>query len=300
MNILQNGNTWAFAEGLAAVKQNDRWGFINREGRFAIQPQFHDAFGFSEGLAAVEKGEKYGYIDKNGTFIIAPKYDWAMPFSEGAATATLGDATFVIDKKGNPLFDLDDDTADVESFSNGLAVITKDLKSGYLNRDGKVVIEPQFDYATPFVDGIALVNIGEKWGFINTQGEYVLPLQFDEAENFSEGVAPVCQDGLWRFVDCQGKTVANLGAQYATVFSLIEGRAIVEKEGKFGAVDKAGNLIIDTRFDHLGTFSEGLAYARMGKTQGFVTPTGTFDIQRPIPSRTLFDRLTGRKKYLEW
>lgn len=164
----------------------------------------------------------------------------------------------------------------------------------------KIVITPQFDYAAPFVDGIAVVNIGEKWGFINTEGEYILPLQFDDAESFSEGVAPVCQDGQWRFIDCHGETVATLGNQYTTVFSLSEGRAIVEKAGKYGAVDKAGNLIIDTRFDHLKTFSEGLAYARMGNTQGFITPTGTFDIQRPIPKRTLLDRLLGRKKFLEW
>jgi len=300
MNILQTGEIWAFAEGLAAVKQNDKWGFINREGRFAIQPQFHDVFGFSEGLAAVKKDKKYGYIDKNGTFVIAPRFDWAMPFSEGVASVTLGDSTLVIDKQGNTLFTMDNENAEVNNFSDGLAVVDIDLKSGYINRESKIVIEPQFDYASPFVEGIALVNVGEKWGFINTQGEYVLPLQFDEAENYSEGVAPVCKEGKWSFVDCHGQTVANLGNQYTTVFSLIEGRAIVEKDGKYGAIDKAGNLIIDTQFDHLGIFSEGMAYARKGKTQGFVTPTGTFDIQRPIPNRSLFDRLLGRKKFLEW
>ena len=61
MNTLHLGDTWAFSEGLAAVKQNDMWGFINREGRFAIQPRFHDVFGFSEGLAVVEIDKKYGY-----------------------------------------------------------------------------------------------------------------------------------------------------------------------------------------------------------------------------------------------
>ena len=92
----------------------------------------------------------------------------------------------------------------------------------------------------------------------------------------------------------------QLGDKYAIVYSLIEGHAFVENEGKYGAIDKTGNLIIDTLFDHLGTISEGLAYARMGKTQGFVTPAGTFDIQRPIPNRTLLDRLKGRKKQMEW
>ena len=300
MNALHLGDIWAFSEGLAAVKQNDMWGFINREGRFAIQPRFHDVFGFSEGLAVVEIDKKYGYIDKNGNPVIAPKYDWAMPFSEGVASVMLGSSTIIIDKQGNKLFTMADENDEVNIFSDGLAVVDTDLKEGYINHEGKMVITPQFDYAAPFVDGIAVVNIGEKWGFINTEGEYILPLQFDQAESFSEGVAPVCQDGQWRFIDCHGETVATLGNQYTTVFSLSEGRAIVEKAGKYGAIDKVGNLIIDTRFDLLKNFSEGLAYARMGNTQGFITPTGTFDIQRPIPKRTLLDRLLGRTKFLEW
>ena len=38
----------SFSNGMAAVKQNDRWGFINTENNLVIDPQFENAFSFSK------------------------------------------------------------------------------------------------------------------------------------------------------------------------------------------------------------------------------------------------------------
>ena len=42
-----------FSDGLAPVQVGNRWGYINKEGKVAINPQFNDARGFSLGLAPV-------------------------------------------------------------------------------------------------------------------------------------------------------------------------------------------------------------------------------------------------------
>jgi hypothetical protein len=59
-----------FSEGLAAVRQNNKWGFIDTTGRIAINFQFDDVKNFSNGLAWF-RNEKFpyryeGYIDKHG------------------------------------------------------------------------------------------------------------------------------------------------------------------------------------------------------------------------------------------
>ena len=69
---------------------------------------------------------------------------------------------------------------------------------------------------------------------------------------------------------------------------------------KSGAIDKAGNLIIDARFDNMHPFSEGLAYARIGDTHGFINTSGTFEIQKPVTKATLIDKLMKRGNWIRW
>ncbi|MBK1973378.1 WG repeat-containing protein [Campylobacter sp. TTU-622] len=72
---------WDFKEGLAGFKLNtgfklnNKWGFIDKNGKIAIEPKFDDIWDFKEGLARVKLNGKWGVIDKNGKIIIEPKYD---------------------------------------------------------------------------------------------------------------------------------------------------------------------------------------------------------------------------------
>lgn len=50
-----------------------------------IKPQYEEALLFSEGLAAVKKNGKWGYIDETGKVVIPFQYDQAYTFNEGKA-----------------------------------------------------------------------------------------------------------------------------------------------------------------------------------------------------------------------
>jgi hypothetical protein len=66
---------------------------------------------------------------------------------------------------------------------------------GYINKTGKLVINPQFGDAKYFHDGLANVRVGDawtgKWGFINLTGKWVVKPRFDHAGRLSEGLAVV-------------------------------------------------------------------------------------------------------------
>ncbi len=65
---LQFDGAYSFSEGVALVKMDDKYGYINSEGQVVIKQQYDDAgTGFSEGLVHVKIGEKWGYISK-GSF----------------------------------------------------------------------------------------------------------------------------------------------------------------------------------------------------------------------------------------
>lgn len=60
-----------FSEGLGLVKKNGKFGFVNKDGRFVIKPQFFDANSFYGGMAAVKikKDDKFGFINKEGKIV---------------------------------------------------------------------------------------------------------------------------------------------------------------------------------------------------------------------------------------
>lgn len=303
MNSAIVGSPWVFSEGMAAVVIKNHMGFINRNGNVEIEPKFTGADGFSEGLAAVAVKNKYGFIDRYGTMVLEPKYDFALAFSEGLATVQIENQLQIIDKAGNVVVDFGEEYTDVGLFSCGLATAEVGFNNnGFIDRSGKMVIEPKFFMAFPFIDGLALVTLTEdgKSGFIDTTGRFVIQPQFDEAESFSEGVAPVKKDGVWSFIDKNGAEVTRLGDRFDYVMPLYEGYSRVEMDGKYGIIDKEGNLLVDAKFDNLNIFSEGLAYARIGDTHGYINYSGNFEFQKPVPKPTLIDKLRGRKDWLRW
>ncbi|MCP4589425.1 MAG: WG repeat-containing protein, partial [bacterium] len=68
---------------LAYASSGGLYGYINREGEWAIQPEFYVVQPFSEGRAPVMIDGKWGYIDETGDVVIPPRYDSVRPFCEG-------------------------------------------------------------------------------------------------------------------------------------------------------------------------------------------------------------------------
>ena len=85
---------------LYPVQVNGKFGYINRSGKMAIQPQFDDAQEYAGGFAAVSMGKRWGYVDTQGKLVIAPQFDLADPYSDGYAMVGAGPRLGYIDKAG--------------------------------------------------------------------------------------------------------------------------------------------------------------------------------------------------------
>src|ERR671915_535582 len=84
---------------------------------------------------------------------------------------------------------------------SGLWVVTQGGRAGYINREGKLAITPQFEDARKFSEGLALVRIGGLWGYVQPGGRLAISPQFDEAYDFAEGLALVKIGGKYGFID---------------------------------------------------------------------------------------------------
>jgi hypothetical protein len=58
------------------IKWEGKWGYIDKDGKFVIAPQFDSTYRFEAGIAQVSVGtgenEKSGYIDTTGKYIWNP------------------------------------------------------------------------------------------------------------------------------------------------------------------------------------------------------------------------------------
>jgi hypothetical protein len=172
-------------------------------------------------------------------------------------------------------------------FSDGLARVTVDRGTGYIDRTGKLVIGPLAFGGRDFSSGLAMVESNErctsaetkqKYGFIDTTGAVVIPLTLTRPCNYwnddfyfrKEGLALTQLGEKWGFIDKTGKVVM----QFDKAGAFSEGLANVQVEGKFGYVDTTGKLVIEPQFEDARAFGEGLAPVKVKGQWGFVDKTG--------------------------
>lgn len=249
-------NAKSFSEGLAAVLRNQKWGYIDNTGKIVISHQYTDAAKFSDGLAAVSQNGEVGFIDKTGNIIVPFVYDEANDFSEGLALVKQGNKYGFIDKSSKIVIPLQYDTADY--FSEGLAPVKINGKWGYINQKGEMIISENYDRAYPFSEGLARVTKNNKSGFIDHTGSVVIPLKYDHCFPFSEGLSGVELHGKRGYINKKGDIVGKL--EYDAAWPHKEGLALVRtKNKKYGYVDLKGDIFIFPQFDGGSDFSEGLA-----------------------------------------
>lgn len=75
-----------YEEGAAAVCQNGKWGFADRQGQLVVPFTFDDADSFRIGYAPVKQGGLWGYAAEDGSVLIEYAFDEALGFN-GNGTA---------------------------------------------------------------------------------------------------------------------------------------------------------------------------------------------------------------------
>ncbi|MEZ5172263.1 MAG: WG repeat-containing protein [Bacteroidia bacterium] len=99
----------------------------------------------------------------------------------------------------------------VGEFTEGLCNARLNGKWGYINSNGKTIIQHKFDIGISFHDGLARVAYRESdtwlFGFINTKGEEVIKPQYSNAKDFRNGVAEVMINNKWKKINKEGKLI---------------------------------------------------------------------------------------------
>ena len=170
--------------------------YVDEEGNKLESVNLPDKFDFvennefSNGLAMVRNSDKFGYIDKSGSKVIDFKYNEARPFSEKLAAVKISDKWGYINSNEN--VEISPQFISAGDFGNGLAPVRENSNLfGYVNKSGTMVIPEQFEIAQTFNEDRAAVFNDGKWTFIDTSGNQITSPKFDEVEPFFNGLARV-------------------------------------------------------------------------------------------------------------
>ena len=232
-----------FYEGLAAVKINGKWGYINETGEIVINPEYDNAGNFYRGAAPVYDANyhkpfevlKYGYTDENdlgrwgminmrGNTVTLFKYRSIGPFINDlsfAVVATQPQNTNIYEilrpdgiqaYMPSQVFGPEARAflGDPLQFSDGLIPV---LWGSYvfMNEEGEKAFENEFSNARGFSDGMAAVQPKKeiRWGYIDLSGNMVFPAIYTYACDFDEGYAYVREH-----LSSEGYLIDKMGNHY--------------------------------------------------------------------------------------
>lgn len=244
--------------------------------------------------------DRWGYIDAQGDWVVEPTYAWTTPFHEGLAAVTEDGVCWrFIDAGGAPAFEpqfcgqgwsrgaLDTGQiipqSAVAHYSEGLFPVLDAGSVVYADREGAIVIRGDYTAAYPFAEGRGRIRTREHtYGFVDEDGTLVIPAIYEDALDFSEGLAAAAVRNAngqrrWGYIDRDGAWVIEPQLYRAQSFS--EGLAAFEadpashRDGHYAAagyLDPTGAIEMQPRFRSAGPFREGFAPVRNGRHHGYI------------------------------
>jgi hypothetical protein len=266
-----------------------------------IPRRFEVAKPFSEGLAAVRIEGRYGYIDTSGKVVIAPRFQSAGPFAGKYAEILMQDGVGIINRSGKivvapgafaRIIPFHGDTFVAKPFPNGRK---PDRGRRWRPHDvrldaitGPAVFSSYNDSGLFHAQKGWLTEQNLRFYFFDKQ-ERGLIWAGTRNENYSEIYGLMRSDGTWQVSPRYG-SVQQLWGRFAIVESVRDFSLPPEQRDgalRSGAVDRDGNLVIPLKFPFL-SFGDGNKYGfamdarpdyssgkRSGGREAIVRPDGS-------------------------
>ena len=260
------------------VHLNGKYNFLHKKHNTLLCRRWYDKmYSFSEGLAKVKLNGKWGFIDKTGREVIPCKYDWVNLFLKGLAKVCLNWKWGFVDTTGKEVIPCKYDEVNV--FSKGLSAVRLNGKYGFVDTTGREICPCKYDWVTDFCEGLARVQLNDKMGIIDKSGREICPCKYDSIYNFKDGLSKVSLNGKFGYIDKTGKEICP--CKYDGIGDFVEGLAPVILNWKRGFIDKTGREVIPCKYDYVFKFDDDFARAKLNGKQGYIDKQGNWYDEKP-------------------
>jgi hypothetical protein len=164
-------------EKRVGVKINNKYGFVDINGKLRIANRYEGIGPFSSDMAAVMIQGNWGYIDKPEMLRVQPRYQEAKPFIKGTAQVKRFGKWGFVDKTGRETVKTQFDS--IRVLSTGRYMTFKNGQKGLVNEAGKEIFGPKYDYLSDYANTFVLLGRNGKLGLSDINGFDVLPVIYD-------------------------------------------------------------------------------------------------------------------------
>lgn len=275
-------------DGTAKVRVNGLFGVVDLKGREIVQPKYQDIEPFRDGYAKITLNDRYGFVNRNGKEVVKPEYDDAGYIENGMVNVNIAGKWGYVDTTGMEIVPIMYDAVGKTDCMLRTPV-KSGRKWGYVDSIGMNSVYAKFDTIGSFVNGMAVAKYTGKWGFVNDKGETVIGFKYDIAEDFHDGYAKVKLSGRYGYIDPSGNfiipaeyqnlygfddvvtRVSIIEKQYGSdemvpdvydIWKFSDGYIIFKKDGKWGAMDKLGGVLVANKYNSIEEVKKNL-YSRV-------------------------------------
>ncbi len=177
-------------ENYPLFEENGYWGAKDKNGEVVVKAMYTYGYGFNEGVGCfASKSKKLYFYNTSGKLIssefVVPESGFGSLRIQNGITLVSNGKKNAIMKASGAILETPDDY-NVLGCSDGMILLEKKGKMGFMNQNGAWVTNPSFVSASLYSEGLAVVS--ENGCFvIDTSGEIVIPKGFDFVSEFTDG-----------------------------------------------------------------------------------------------------------------
>lgn len=228
--LAQQAGLWGLLD-----RESGQWLTPARYSRVLPLPE---AFG---ALAIAEQGGLWGVIETDsGRERLPLRFSRIQPWhrwlaAQEGATLHLLDAKglSVRSWKGTP-----DGLPETERLSEGVGMLRMAKGTTLITPEGTLPWPEPFEQAGEWAEERLPVRQAGRWGFVDRQGKWVIEPRFQAARAFSGGVAPVCEAGRWGLIGQDGAYTVK--PRFEALGQPWHGRVPAAVKGRWGLIDTNG------------------------------------------------------------
>lgn len=304
--IQDNKNVYlvAFKEGQAGLLKNKKI-ILNYEYEDINYNSYNDVF-------VIKRNGKEGIVDKNGTIKVQPEYE-NIVFGGIYINAEKDGEFVLLDLNGNIIENQDIVTKMPTKDGKHYIVADKNEMYDIIDENGESIIENSYSYMEELDDNYFIVGNNNKNGIIDLSGKAVVDLKYNsifhidgtdllQANISSTNTVSLIDKKTMKVLITLDKASVEIDENYVKIYSGKEshyfsddGKELTNKEvfpdhelyakeinGKWGFVDKNGDLKVQNEYDMVTEFNEyGFAGIQKDGKWGSINTKGEV-VQEPI------------------